>query len=198
MNYGKKIELFLVRGNPSGLRKAKIANWSGQAFAAYRSDIGDFLNRNELKDNPGIYFLMGLDEDYNQTVYIGETENIAERIKRHLDKEYWNQCIAFIRRGSNLNKAHVKWLEGSIYQDLEKAGQVLLQNNNRPSKAKLSEEDEAVMEEFKSNIYLLLGTLGFTGINEPIEKSSKKDSLTDYTFIPYCSHVQNPSLKEAR
>ncbi|MFW9873373.1 MAG: GIY-YIG nuclease family protein [Candidatus Thorarchaeota archaeon] len=182
MNFGRKIELFLVKGDPAGLRKAKIANWEGQAFAAYRSDIGDFLSRTELQNNPGIYLLIGVNEEYDTTVYVGETENIAERIRSHLNKEFWNQCIAFISKAGSLNKGHVRWLEGSIYNDLEKAGQVILKNENKPSLTPLSEADIAVMEEFKANIYLILGTLGFTGINEASEKKKEKTSLIDYTF----------------
>lgn len=182
MSFGKKIELFLVSGDPSGLRMAKIVNWSGLAFAAYRSDIGDLLNREELNQNPGVYFLMGNNEEFETTVYIGETENIAKRIRNHLNKEYWNQCIAFISGAGDINKAHARWLEASIYDDLKEARQVILMNDNIPSKASLSEADEAVMEEFKSKIYLILGTLGFTGINKAIEKESGKKSLTDYIF----------------
>jgi hypothetical protein len=88
----------------------------------------------------------------------------------------------FIRKGSSLNKAHVRWLEGSIYQDLKEAGQVILKNDNKPSLAKLSEEDTAVMREFKANIYIVLGTLGFMGINKPSEREKEKESLTDYIF----------------
>ena len=177
-----KIELFLVTDDPAGLRIVKISNRSVQAFAAYRTDIKDFLSRDDLKNNPGVYFLAGIDEEHNRTIYIGETENIAERIrKHHLDKEYWNQCIAFI--SPEINKGHVRWLEGSIYDDLKKAGQVILKNENKPSKARLTEADESVMEEFKTNIYLILGTLGFMGINEASKTRKGKDSLTDYKFI---------------
>lgn len=184
MSYGKKIELFLVKGTPSGLRKAKIVNWSGECFAAYRSNISDFLNREELKNNPGVYFLIGINEDTTETaVYVGETENIAERIKAHFAKEFWNQCIAFISSARNLNKAHVRWLEGSIYQDLKEAGQIIIMNENKPSGSHLSEADEAVMMEFKDHLYLILGTLGFMGINEGATKSKEKTSLYDYSFL---------------
>lgn len=182
MSYGRKIELFLVNGDPAGLRKARIANWSGQAFAAYRSDIKDFLNRRELNDNPGVYFLIGNDEEFNTTVYIGETENIAKRIRNHLNKDYWNQCIAFIASIGNLNKGHVRWLEAAIYSDLKKAGQVIIMNDNIPSETPLSEADQSVMKEFKDNIYIIMGTLGFMGINVASNLPKEKKSLTDYEF----------------
>ncbi|WP_263080046.1 hypothetical protein [Endozoicomonas sp. Mp262] len=43
------IKLFLVKGSPTGLRTAEIPNWTGKAIAGPRSDLDDFLDREELR-----------------------------------------------------------------------------------------------------------------------------------------------------
>lgn len=50
-------------------------------------------------NNTGVYFLFGRDDETDaEQVYIGETENIMNRLKQHLsEKDFWTECIVFIR-----------------------------------------------------------------------------------------------------
>ena len=43
------IKLFLITGNPNGLRTAELSNWSGKAIAAPRTELADLLNREKTK-----------------------------------------------------------------------------------------------------------------------------------------------------
>lgn len=175
----KKIKLEIY-DNEKGLQIVSIFNRTITAYKTHRFHLKELLNRNEL-ESPGIYLLIGIDEEeYRTTIYIGESEDINKRIPQHSNKEYWNQCIVF--RSQELNKAHVRWLEGAIYDDLETAGQVILMNENKPSISRLSEADEVAMYEFKTDIYRILGVLGFVGINESPEIPEDKKSLMDYEF----------------
>jgi hypothetical protein len=70
-NKAVTIKLFLVHGDPDGLRTAEISNWSGKAIAGPRSEIGNFLKREEVS-SPGVYFLAGVDPETDQpSLYIG-------------------------------------------------------------------------------------------------------------------------------
>ena len=68
MSFGKLITLFLVSGDPRGLKKVEIKNRSCQAFASYRNNIKSLLNRDEV-NQPGIYFLIGKDESTKKWIF---------------------------------------------------------------------------------------------------------------------------------
>lgn len=73
-----------------------------QQQSAYREDI----------KNPGVYFLFCKEDDGSDSVYIGEAENVKERLVQHLrdsqaekEKYYWTTAVIFT--GRDLNKAHI-------------------------------------------------------------------------------------------
>ena len=108
--------LFLVHGNPNGLRTAELSNWSGKAISAPRNDLPAFFHREELS-SPGVYLLTGEDSDTgDKTIYIGEAEDVRKRIKNHIDKDFWNSATVFISKDDNLTKSHIKYLEGKKNQ----------------------------------------------------------------------------------
>ncbi len=182
--HSKKIEMLLHDGTPKGLIEVSIPfSFSGKAYHAYRSNIKDLLSL-DLPQNLGIYFLIGNNDNFETCVYIGETENLKERIKQHSDKEFWNECIIFIDNSAILNKAYAKFLEHEIYEDLNTTGQVTLMNSQIPTKSYIAYNDEGSMEVFKDNVYLLLGALGFSRLIEPRTKRElgEKNSLEDYEF----------------
>ena len=92
----------------------RISNWSGKAIAGPRSEIGNFLEREEIT-SPGVYFLAGVDPETDQpSLYIGEAENVKKRIRQHQSKDDWSQVIAFISKDENLTKSHIRYLEGEL------------------------------------------------------------------------------------
>lgn len=153
------IRIFLAHGIPDGLRTAEISNWTGKAIACPRSHLRDLLNRDEIT-RPGIYLLTGADPNTEKRViYIGEAENVRQRLKNHSDKDYWVHVIVFVSKDDNLTKAHVKYLEGELIcraEDVRKADLI----NASSSGAKLPESDTAEMDVFLEKIYQLLPILG--------------------------------------
>jgi len=129
--HSKTIEMLLHDGTPKGLIEISFPfTFTGKAYHAYRSNIKDLLSL-ELPHQLGIYFLIGYDDNHETCIYVGETENVKDRIKQHSDREFWNECIIFIDSMGALNKAHAKFLEQEIYNDLKTANQVKLENSHR-------------------------------------------------------------------
>lgn len=159
MNKSATIKLFLPFGDAKGVRTAEISNWSGKAVAAPRSELDHFLSREEL-GNPGVYILLGVDPDTGKlTAYIGEAECVADRLKQHKPKDYWNAAIAFVSKDENLTKAHVKYLEGRLIEIANGVGRYLV-INSKGSGSKLPESDLHDMEVFLERITQLLPVLG--------------------------------------
>lgn len=87
MNYGKSIRLFLIEGIADGRWMCELSNWTGKAYKIPRKYVKSSNDRPELA-NTGIYFLFGKSDDRDTyRVYIGEAENIYERLNTHLKEK---------------------------------------------------------------------------------------------------------------
>ncbi len=134
------IKIFLVHGEPKSLRTAELSNWPGKAVAGPRSEFEDVLTREESGAS-GVYFLTGTDPDSGRpAVYLGEEENIKDRIRSHVGKDFWNQVVFFVSKDENLTKAHIRYLEGKLIEKARSADRALV-TNGQISGAKLPESD---------------------------------------------------------
>jgi len=153
------IKIFLAHGDPKRLRTAELSNWTGKAVAGPRSEFDSVLAREE-SHNSGVYFLTGVDPETGKSaVYIGEAESIKDRVKGHLDKDFWNHIAFFTSKDENLTKAHIRYLEGRLIEQAKQAGRAELKNS-QGSGARLPESDREDMEIFLEKIHQLLPVLG--------------------------------------
>jgi hypothetical protein len=153
------IKIFLVHGDPKRLRTAELSNWTGKAVAGPRSEFEGVIGREE-SGSSGVYFLTGNDpESGKPAIYVGEAENIRDRVKAHLEKDFWNQIVYFMSKDENLTKAHIRYLEGKLIEQARQANRALV-INGQSSGAKLPESDREDMEVFLEKIYQLLPVLG--------------------------------------
>ena len=153
------IKLFLVYGDPKRLRTAELSNWNGKAVAGPRSDFDGLLAREE-SIKAGVYLLTGTDPGSGRpAVYVGEAESIKDRIKAHVDKEFWNQLVYFVSKDENLTKSHIRFLEGQLINQAQAAERAVV-TNGQSSGAKLPESDREDMQVFLQKINQLLPVLG--------------------------------------
>ena len=180
--FGKVIKLFLFDGTPNGRWRCELSNWTGVAYKIPRNMIKESETREELA-SPGVYFLFGFDDNNNKPlVYVGEAEDILKRLKQHLDKkDFWNEVILFISKDTNLNKAHIKYLEYQFYQIAKECNRYNLDNNNIPTKSSISESEQAELEEFIYNAKILVNGLGHK-VFEPYSNNSDNNSEDDVVF----------------
>jgi len=153
------IKLFLVHGDPKRLRTAELSNWNGKAVAGPRSEFDGLLAREEAA-KAGVYLLVGTDPGSGRpAIYVGEAERIKERVKAHVDKEFWNQVVYFVSKDENLTKSHIRFLEGRLI-DQARAAERAVVTNGQSSGAKLPESDREDMKVFLQKISQLLPVLG--------------------------------------
>ena len=162
---GKLIRLFLVDGNPNGLRTLEISNMTIYATIFPRTKLREFLDRPESK-RPGSYILLGNSiEDTTDTIaYVGEGDPVEDRLKAHAtgknQKDFWNEAIVFTSKDNYITKTQIQYLESEIYRLAYEAGKVKLYNNQRPSKPNLSEVDNSEMRQFLEGVKLILSSIG--------------------------------------
>ncbi len=176
---GAKITLFLVHGDPKRLRTAEISNWSGKAVSGPRTEFESVLAREECEKS-GIYLLSGVDPQSGRpAVYVGEAECIRDRIKGHVDRDFWNQVTYFVSKDENLTKGHVRYLEGKLIEAARSADRALV-TNGQGSSSRLPEADRAEMEVFLEKVIQLLPVLGidhFVPIAKPVDEAPSNQVL---------------------
>jgi hypothetical protein len=167
-------------GSPTSVRTAEISNWTGKAVAGPRSQIEEMLKRAEA-GKPGVYFLTGVNpESGRDRVYIGEAEVIRNRIKGHLDKDFWKTLVFFVSKDENLTKAHIKYLEGKLIETARAVGRFELENA-QASGSHLPESDAADMDVFLYRMAQLLPILGQEFL-KPVVKNEARARRADLLF----------------
>jgi hypothetical protein len=154
--FGHSLELFFVDGSSDGMLTATIFNWTGHVLVASRAQVRDALLRPEAI-RTGVYILLGEDELGTPLAYIGEGENISDRIRNHDSKKGWWSRVAFVTSSENvLNKAHIKYLEARLVERAKEVGKVGLDNTNNPTRPTMTEAAAANMENFLEFLHVLL------------------------------------------
>jgi|GEM_PF-238538 len=176
---GRKLDLFVLGDEPSGLKKIDLSNWIGLAFMGSRQHLADVRGRDELSHS-AIYLLLADDGDDGDALYVGETENFIDRLSQHAqskDMGWWDTFIVFVSKDQSLNKAHVKYLERRVYLLAKQIIEITTKNSKEPGGAKLSESDEAYAEAFLGEMQYLLEALGFRYLS-PNETQESAPALT--------------------
>ena len=177
MVYGKSIELFLVNGTADSLITAELSNWNGKAIKIPRIELSS-CKRDDITQ-AGVYFLFCKKDDGTDSVYIGEAENVKERLLQHLrdyqtekEKYYWTTAVAFI--GRDLNKALIRYLENRFVEIARQCRRYVVLTKNTYRNTVMKESQIAVMEEFIDNVKTLISALGYK-VLEPINKPVNTD-----------------------
>lgn len=172
MSYGKSVRIFLPDATVTGIRHAEILNRTGQAIACPRSRLDELKQWPETA-KPGVYFLFEARlGDSKPLSYVGESENVAERLLAHdRKKDFWNDVVIFSSKDDNLNKSHIRYLESRLEALAKAADRYQLENGTTPTLSSLPRAEREAMEELLEDIRLVLGTLGYP-ILEPLIHSS--------------------------
>jgi hypothetical protein len=176
MTIGKSIRIYLKEGSVTGIKLAEVVNLTIQALSSPRkklSDLNEYF-KNQV-NTQGVYFLIGTDDETGKSkVYIGEAENVWDRLKNHaVNKDFWSEVILFTSKDDNITKSHIKYLESRLIEITKETERYLLDNSNIPNLSSLPLPDRDAMEEFIINIKLLNGVLGHKFLENQI--SYKKE-----------------------
>lgn len=163
-NKARSINIFLLDGEPDGVRTAQIAMSTIHAIAFKRGQLKRV--RAEFKEiaRPGVYLLLGEDAEGNRIAYIGESEDVASRLQNHSitpARDFWSDTIAFVSKDENLTKSHARYAEALLIASA-KAGKLwTVPNGQNPSEVgKLPKPDESAMQEFVEQAKTLSSALG--------------------------------------
>lgn len=168
----RSINIFLLDGDPNGIRVAQIMMSTIQAIAFRRNKLGEVRKTFPEIERPGVYILIGEDENEpdRQLAYIGESEAIGDRLATHNSnkagrdsKEFWTDTVVLISKDENLTKSHAHYVEACLIRSTGNNPRWLLPNTKMPSgnAGKLPLPDRAAMDEFVDQTKTLVGALGW-------------------------------------
>lgn len=197
MAYGKSIELFLVNGTADSLIIAELSNWNGKAIKIPRIEVSS-CDRDDITQ-AGVYFLFCKEDDGSDSVYIGEAENVKDRLVQHLrdyqsekEKYYWSTAVVFI--GRDLNKALIRYLENRFVEIARASKRYLVLTKNTYRNTVMKESQVAVMEEFVDNVKILINALGYK-VLEPFAQVYSSTATVDDELLFITSGSVNATGK---
>jgi len=176
---GKKLTIFLIDGLATGSRTIEIGNWSGKAVYSQRASLSKILAREEF-DRPGVYILKSTpnSDNFNERIYIGEAENLKNRLKQHLanSEKDFVELVAFVSKDEMLTKAHIKYLESKIIRLAREAKSAEIDNDKNPELSTLHEADRSDMEYYLEQIKLILPVVNFMFLVPSVYKTIDENS----------------------
>lgn len=177
--HAKTIQIFLPTGEPRGIRIAEFTIRTVQAVLIPRSELAEAKARPEL-DQIAVYFLFGgSEESAKPIVYIGQTEDVRERLKAHnSNKEFWRTVVLGISRTQSFTQAHIRYLEWYCVKKAKEVGRYELDNDQNPGKPFVTEPMEADILDAFDTLSTLLSTLGY-----PVFERLVKDEAAEQFYL---------------
>lgn len=165
MTRGTTVTNYLVSGDPEGIIFSYMSNWTGQAIKIPRNLFNEAKHFNELQ-KPGIYFLIGQSQDNpdDKIIYVGEANNLMERLVTHLrdpDKSFCEVIVCFCSKDENLTVSHTKYLEGKIIDHLNSIHEYRMKNGKAGDTVSLPKMVMDEMDTYYDNMKIVLPTLGY-------------------------------------
>lgn len=167
---GCSINIFLLDGDPNGIRVAQISMSTIQAIAFRKLQMRQVRTTFPELARPGVYILLGFDETQPDRLlaYIGQSECVAARLQVHAgndragdSKTFWLETIAMVSKDENLTTTHARYVEARLIGDACRNPRWKLQNTQMPGEeGMLPLQERHAMEEFIDQTKTLVGALG--------------------------------------
>lgn len=179
MKEGRTIEIYIPTGDPLEVKVANItiSNLEIVFFSRQMlntSIVADYIER------VGVYVLVGMDNDGSDLVYIGEAENVLDRLGHHKrNEEFWNG-VYVITNEKRFDKAHVQYLEKLIIKEAREASRFKV-TNDRPGKStSLTNSKKSDCDNHYESIRVLFKSLNFNLLESNNRKSKAPEKLRFY------------------
>lgn len=167
------IRVFVVDGDPDGIKIVDRSNWTGWGIAFPRSSWPEVSKRKEF-GQLGVYILTGPTEDSDDDlpmVYVGQADVIRTRVGSHFtdpSKDFWDWGFAFTSKGDELNRAHISWIEHALIDLADRSGQCHLNNTQHPKEPNLAEWERVDTQGFLKEMLRILPVLGVRVFEKPV------------------------------
>ena len=170
------ITILVSDGNPNGVRIVEKSNWVGRAVICPRNRYPEAKKERAEFSQSGVYLLVGKNENDAECIYIGESDNVVDRLNYHYtNKEFWQTAIVFTTTGEPLNKGKVKYLETKLLELAKRYKRCDIDNEQQTLQyPHLSEFDKADIDGYLMEMLSLFPVIN-VDIFTPISKGINTD-----------------------
>ena len=176
--------IIMMDSTPTGPTCVHSLGWLGNWWSVSRAKVYDLIANLE-KNLPAAYILIGTDPDGKINAYVGETDNIGRRLTVHdkdETKDYWHKVCVCTGRGY-LTKAHVKYIERQLIDDISEASKVKLTNIAIPAQVYLPDRDIKTMQDFIKQMRTAFVALGHDFMWKEPDKENVKLLKSELKFV---------------
>ena len=169
------LRVFMPQGEPQGLRIVEKTNWTGVGIIFPRNRVDKARARESLQ-RTGVYVLWSNDDQLRPKVYVGQSENVARRVRQHFDNEDMDWCTtaaAFTTKDDAFNQGHARFLEWALIQRARLTNRGALKNQLEPSKPSISEPDQVDAEHFLDDLLQCLPLAGLDCFEDTRTRASE-------------------------
>lgn len=163
-NVGMSINLFFSERSWNGLVIADASSQNAKVLSAPKSKLEELVAREELKRS-GVYILTGpnSEEDFGLEGYIGESDNLAARLRSHAKKKsFWSRAYVAVSKDSWFSKSHIRFLEARLIMQAKRAPLITRISNDKQdlSYDRLPDGEVANLEDFVNFLTLIMPAIG--------------------------------------
>lgn len=161
----RSIVIFLLDGDPEGIRTAHIPLSTVRAVAFGINQIARAATEFPETCRPGVYLRLGENDDGKKTAYVGQSEDVNQRLKywAATEPDTWTDAIAFVVKDDGVTTAHAQFIEAELIQ-AAKANPAWAVDDNKQTPSSdnkhLPRPDKYTMEAFIEQVKTLSGALG--------------------------------------
>lgn len=172
----KTINLLLYDGSLEGVISMAASSWnSGILYASPRESVRE-LFKTEACDKYGVYLLLSSD-----MVYVGQSSDLAKRLKQHLDgKKWWETVIILTTTSDSLTRSDIDFLESRLIKRASDIGRLDRGNKNKGNDPKVSMFRQVALEQYLEEAMFLMELIGVDVLSES-SASVARSHLSDYS-----------------
>lgn len=172
----------------------ELLHWTGKMIIVPRDQLNKFISDEpELSNLPGVYFLLGENDNGEELLYIGKAERVGNRLNNHnLNKSWWNKVIFFTQK---LDSADITHLEHLLILKAKEINRIKLENIANPQKNIVDSFKQEYINDYLDKIITLLKLNEYFFLEEVTRQENKVYSLIGEGYSAQAIYLGNGAMR---
>jgi hypothetical protein len=154
------VRIFLQDGTIDGVKIVAKSKWTGRGIVIPRSLLPEELERPEL-NVPGVYILIGPEDEGRQTIAIGSAAILSERLRQEAaESDFWSWTIVSNAKKGELSLSTIQYLEARLLQTAQELKRADLKYYGISALPNFTTDEQETAEAFLEHLIAICPILG--------------------------------------